>query len=247
MIDLPTTEGGWKCVLADPPWLHAMRSPKGITSRHASAHYPVMALADIKALPVRDILARDCHLFLWTTWPHLEQALEVMRAWGFRYSSDFIIWVKLNPSKTDVIWFDEKDFHVGTGYTSRKNTEIMLLGRRGSPQRLSRATRELLIAPRRQHSRKPASAYPRIEGYCPGPRLEMFARESRPGWTSWGLEATKFDEGGAEGISHDSTSAPAGRGRPAPFRPSRPTTGRGNVQADHDPRLALDEQAGRED
>lgn len=193
MTPLPAVDGGFPCILADPPWLHAMRTPKGVTSRHASAHYPVMDIASIRAMPVRQLAARDAHLFLWTTWPHLEQALSVIHAWGFTYSSDFLIWVKLNPSKAGAIWFDQGDFHVGTGYTSRKNTEVLLLGRRGAPKRLSRNTRELLIAARRQHSRKPDETYPRIEGYCPGPRLELFGRQQRPGWTVWGNEVGKFE------------------------------------------------------
>ena len=191
---LPTTEGGWSCCLADPPWNHAMRTPKGVTSRHASTHYEVMPIDEIRAMPVRSIVARDAHLFLWTTWPHLEQALSVIHAWGFTYSSNFLTWAKLNPTKAGAIYFEQSDFHVGTGYTSRKCTEVLLLGRRGQPQRLSRNTRELLISARRQHSRKPEETYARIEGYCPGPRLELFARERRDGWTSWGNQVDKFGE-----------------------------------------------------
>lgn len=185
--------GPFACILADPAWHHASRSPKGQTRRSPSHHYKTMPLAEICALPVREVAAKDCHLFLWTTWPHLPQALQVMQAWGFKYSSCFLTWVKLNPTKGDVIWFDASDFHVGMGYTSRKNTEILLLGRRGNPKRLSKSVRELMIAARREHSRKPDETHARIEAYCAGPRLEMFARESRAGWATWGNEATKFD------------------------------------------------------
>lgn len=234
-------------VLADPPWDHQMRSAKGITSRHASAHYPVMKLADIKAMPVNDILARDCHLFLWTTWPHLEQALEVMKAWGFKYSSDFLIWVKLNPTKTDLMWFGETDFHVGTGYTSRKNTEVCLLGRRGSPKRLSRGTRELLISSRRQHSRKPDSTYGRIEGYCPGPRLELFSRENRPGWTAWGRDVGMFDDG-AGAASRPRQATPQAREETIQRRPCvMVNTPRRETESGLFDSLGLDENLGRED
>lgn len=186
--------GPFSCILADPPWHHASRSAKGQTRRSPSHHYATMSLPDICALPVAASAAKDCHLFLWTTWPHLPQALKVMDAWGFKYSSAFLTWVKLNPSKGDLIWFGDADFHVGMGYTSRKNTEILLLGRRGAPKRLSKGVRELMIAARRQHSRKPDETHIRIETYCDGPRLEMFAREQRSGWTSWGNETTKFSE-----------------------------------------------------
>lgn len=187
-------QGPFACVLADPPWHHASRSPKGQTRRSPSHHYATMSLAEIQALPVKGVTAKDCHLFLWTTWPHLEQAFSVIRAWGFTYSTGFLTWVKLNPSKGDVIFMTERDFHVGMGYTSRKNTEILLLGRKGHPKRNSKAIRELMLAARRQHSRKPDESIVRVEAYCDGPRLELFARESRPGWTSWGLEQAKFDE-----------------------------------------------------
>lgn len=200
MIDLrstpqagPLPPGPFKRILADPAWRHVSRSPKGQTRRSPSHHYATMSLDEIKALPVREVADRDCHLFLWTTWPHLPQALEVITAWGFVYSSAFLTWVKLNPSKADAVFMTDKDFHVGMGHTSRKNTEILLLGRRGSPKRNSRSVRELLIAARREHSRKPDQAIERIEAYCDGPGLEMFARQSRPGWATWGLEATKFD------------------------------------------------------
>lgn len=190
----PLPPGQYACIAADPAWHHRTRSPKGINRRHPSRHYPTMSLAEICAMPVKAVAAKDCHLFLWTTWPHLQEALQVMQAWGFRYSSCFLTWVKLNPTKGDVIWFDVSDFHVGTGYTSRKNTEILLLGRRGNPKRLSKGVRELMIAARREHSRKPDETFARIEAYCPGPRLELFARESRAGWVTWGNQATKFDE-----------------------------------------------------
>lgn len=185
--------GPFKCIAADPAWLHVSRSPKGQTRRSPSHHYATMTLAEIKALPVREVAAKDCHLFLWTTWPHLQQALEVITAWGFTYSSGFLTWVKLNPRSADEMFLQVSHFHVGMGYTSRKNSEILLLGRRGNPKRLSRSVRELLIAARREHSRKPDQAYERIEAYCDGPRLEMFGRQSREGWTVWGLEAAKFD------------------------------------------------------
>lgn len=191
MIPLPP--GPFACILADPPWHHASRSAKGQTRRSPSHHYGTMPLADIKALPVREIAAKDCHLFLWTTWPHLQQALEVIAAWGFTYSSGFLTWVKLNPRSADELFLQAENFHVGMGYTSRKNSEILLIGRRGAPKRLSKSIRELMIAARREHSRKPDETYVRIEAYCAGPRLEMFARQSRPGWTVWGNEAAKFD------------------------------------------------------
>jgi N6-adenosine-specific RNA methylase IME4 len=186
--------GPFSCILADPAWRHVSRSPKGQTRRSPSHHYATMPIDEIKALPVKAVAAKNAHLFLWTTWPHLPQALDVMKAWGFTYSSGFLTWVKLNPRSADEMFLVPGHFHVGMGYTSRKNSEILLLGRRGAPKRLSKSVRELMIAARREHSRKPDETFARIEAYCEGPRLEMFSRQSRPGWTTWGNEAAKFDQ-----------------------------------------------------
>lgn len=195
--DLPTAPGGFRCILADPPWHHASRSPKGQTSRSPSHHYATMSTEEIAALPIASIAARDCHLFLWTTGPHLEQAFRVMRSWGFRYSSLAFVWVKRRKSECDdnMLFMDARDLFTGMGYTTRQNAELILLGRRGSPARLSKAVHQVIASPRREHSRKPTEAVSRIETYCAGPRLELFAREERPGWLAWGLETRKFNPG----------------------------------------------------
>jgi N6-adenosine-specific RNA methylase IME4 len=86
-----------------------------------------------------------------------------------------------------------RDFRFGPGLTTRKNCEFVILGKRGQPKRLARDVFELVVAPRREHSRKPDEVYLRIQRYCAGPRLELFARESRPGWTPRGDEPTRFD------------------------------------------------------
>ena len=194
----PLPAGPYSCILADPPWHHASRSPKGQTRRSPSHHYRTMPLAEIKALPVADVAAKDCHLFLWTTGPHLQQAFLVMNAWGFRYSSLAFVWVKRRkqPDGDDdgVLFMDRRDLFTGMGYTTRQNAELVLLGRRGAPKRLSKAIHQIITAPRQEHSRKPSEAHSRIERYCDGPRLELFARAPRDGWTVWGNETDKFAE-----------------------------------------------------
>lgn len=193
--------GGYRVIYADPAWRHVTRSPKGVTRRAPAQHYPTMPLADICDLPVSEVAARDCHLFLWTTGPHLQQAFRVIDAWGFRYSSIGFLWAKLNPAASGAMFLTDADFHVGMGYTTRKNTEICLLARRGNPKRKSKSVRELILAARREHSRKPDQARERIEAYSDGPYLEMFARQSSPGWDCWGLEAGKFDEPGGREVT----------------------------------------------
>lgn len=185
-------KGGFKVVYADPPWKYATRGKQTAgASRLPDRHYKTMGLDDICALPVGDLAASSSWLFLWTTWPHLEEALAVMKAWGFKYSSEGFTWVKLRRNHTGEL-FTRRSVHMTTGYTTRKNTEPCLLGRRGSPQRLRADVQEAIFAPVREHSRKPDEAAERIVRYAPGPRIELFAREARPGFTGWGNELGKF-------------------------------------------------------
>ncbi len=179
-------------IAADPPWAFKVFAPpkEGQQNHNVERHYDTMALADIMAMPVRDIAAKDCHLFLWTTTPHLPSALKVIEAWGFKYSASAFVWIKQRRGfKANQLRFipnAEADLHVGMGFTTRKNAEICLLARRGSPKRLSRSVREVIISPVREHSRKPDESYQRIEQYCAGPYLELFSRVDRQNWTTWG-------------------------------------------------------------
>jgi N6-adenosine-specific RNA methylase IME4 len=205
--DIAVPPGGFAAICADPPWHFKSRTAPKIdwhNPRHVERHYDTMSLDDIKALPVQDLAAKDCHLFLWVTGPMLQHGFAVMEAWGFRYSSDFGVWIKLkrshDPSQLRCVATAESDLHVGLGLTSRKNAEYLLLGRRGSPKRLAKDVRQVILAPVRQHSRKPDEAYSRIERYCAGPRIELFARQRRPGWTAFGLEIYKFHEASDGGL-----------------------------------------------
>lgn len=186
--------GHYQLILADPPWRFATRSAKGL-KRAPQSHYDCMPLDEIKRLPVADLTAKNCALLLWGIDPMLPQALEVMNAWGFRFSTTAFTWAKLNKrARTDQ--FAEKDFFTGLGYWTRANAEFCLLGVRGRPKRISRDVRRLIVAPRREHSRKPDESYTRAERLIAGPRLELFARQQRPGWDCWGNETTLFSETG---------------------------------------------------
>jgi len=199
-VTLALPSGKFGCILADPPWHFRARTALQVgnwtSRRDAEKHYPVMSLEDIKALPVADAAAKDAHLFIWTTGPCLRQTFEVMEAWGFRYSAVAFTWVKLKRSfdarQLRVLPTLESDLHVGLGLTTRKNAEFCLLGRRGNARRNAKDVREIILSPVREHSRKPDEAVTRIERYCDGPYLELFARTERPGWTSWGNETGKF-------------------------------------------------------
>jgi N6-adenosine-specific RNA methylase IME4 len=104
------------------------------------------------------------------------------------------VWVKLRRGLAQTpLQFSERDLRVGLGLTTRHNVEICLLARRSNARRLAKNVREVIVAPARQHSRKPDEVFTRIEQYCAGPYLELFARERRPNWISWGDEVNKFD------------------------------------------------------
>ncbi|KKK55097.1 hypothetical protein LCGC14_3077990, partial [marine sediment metagenome] len=156
------------------------------------------------ALPVRDLAASDCALLLWVTDPMLPRALELVKAWGFCYKTVGFYWMKLNKNvgsylteppyrgPSAALWFSEKDLFTGLGYWTRANPEQCLLATRGHPRRLARDVPRLVVAPRREHSRKPDEVRRRIERLLPGPYLELFARERAPGWDAWGDEVEKF-------------------------------------------------------
>jgi len=208
-IDVP--EGGFPVICADNPWEFKTRSKKGLEGR--PQHYGRMTHAELCALPVRDLAAKDCHLFFWTTAPHLEQAFDVLRAWGFQYSSMGFVWVKLNPcarvlelrrlktassretfSLGSQPFFTPEDLFMGQGYTTRKNAEYCLLGRRGHPKRRDKSVLDTIIAPVREHSRKPDEFFDRVVRYAAGPYLELFSRQKRDGWSVWGNEMGRFDD-----------------------------------------------------
>lgn len=184
----------YRVIAADPPWQFKSNSAAK-PWRNVMRHYDCMSLADINALPVGNIAASDAILFLWITGPFMAIGahLPLMKAWGFKPSGMGFVWVKLNPRAAS-LFILQSDLAMGGGFTTRKNAEFCLIGKRGRSVRQNAAIHEIIIDPRRQHSRKPDKFYKRAEAYSIGPYLEMFARQSRPGWDCWGNEATKFDQ-----------------------------------------------------
>lgn len=193
-FDIPA--GGFRAIVADPPWSYQVFSEKG-KGRSAERHYSCMTLGDIARLPVAEIAARDAHLFLWIPGPFLVVGahLQIMSGWGFKPCSDVFYWLKTKKGVLGTVQFvSENIFYKGMGFTTRKNAESVVLGRKGLPRRNTKSMHQLILAPRREHSRKPDEVYARVEEYCDGPYLNLFARESRGNWTTWGNENTKFDE-----------------------------------------------------
>ncbi|MGF1561553.1 MAG: MT-A70 family methyltransferase [Geminicoccaceae bacterium] len=196
LLPAPPAAGRYHVIYADPPWRFDTYSDKG-KGRSAEAHYDCLSLNDIKALPVADWAAGDAVLLLWVTDPLLPRGLDVMAAWGFTYKTIAFVWAKLNR-RADPDHLRPGDFFRGLGYWTRANPELCLLGTRGQPKRVARDVDRLVIAPRREHSRKPEEIYQRIERLVDGPYLELFARQQRERWHAWGAQAGLFDHGPVE-------------------------------------------------
>ncbi|MGH6851358.1 MAG: MT-A70 family methyltransferase [Methylocella sp.] len=178
-------------IYADPPWSFRNWSAKG-TGRNAISHYDCLDPAALAALPVADLAADDCVLFLWAIDPLLPRALDLIRAWGFEYKTVGFYWVKLNSAPKH-----DADYFTGLGYWTRANPEQCLMATRGKPPRKAKNVRRLVVEKRRQHSRKPDCVRERIEALVDGPYLELFARETKPGWDCWGDQRGLFDSGPA--------------------------------------------------
>lgn len=194
-VGLP--ERHFAVIYADPPTEWQTFSEKGLEGR--PQHYARMSTLDIAAMPVRGLAAKDCHLFLWVTGPHLVAGLHlpILRGWGFEPSSIAFVWVKpadgeLVPGR--LVRWDDALFFKGHGMTTRQNAEYLVLGRRGSPARLSAGIGQVIMAHRGAHSQKPKIFRKRIEEYASGPYLELFSRVEVEGWTCWGDEVGLLGE-----------------------------------------------------
>lgn len=169
----------YQIILADPPWTYA--NMKNKDPKMGGISYPTMSLAEIKALPVADLADKDCALFMWATMPLLREGLEVIEAWGFKYTTCAFTWVKQNPSGEGI--------YSGLGHWTNGNAELCLFAKRGAPKRVEKNVKQILIAPRGRHSAKPVETRERITRLLGDlPRIELFAREKPEGWDVWGNE-----------------------------------------------------------
>ena len=192
--------GKYGAILADPPWRFATWNKATAVQKRGSktayfasvAHYSTMTMPEMTALPVADIAARDCVLFMWIVWPMLSDAMALISAWGFEYKTCAFAWMKADASQVD-LFADAITPRMLMGYWTRANSEVCLLATRGKPKRQHADVRQGIVEPVRDHSRKPDCIHDRIERLVAGPYVELFARQStRPGWEFWGNETTKF-------------------------------------------------------
>ncbi len=180
--DIFMTNKRYNIIYADPPWFYNKR--KNLDKRFgkgAAGHYNVMKFEDIAALPIKDIAATNSALFLWVTFPNLIEGVELFEKWGFRYSTLGFSWIKTNPK-------NGKPFF-GIGYYAKSNCEVCLMGVKGKMKPVNNTVSSCIIAPRREHSRKPDEARNRIvKLFGDIPRIELFARQYADGWDCWGNE-----------------------------------------------------------
>lgn len=178
MIPFPNKK--YSVIYADPPWDYEDKRCEGA----AAEHYPTMRIEDICALPVQNIADDNCVLFLWATYPKLKEALKVIEAWGFKYKSIGFQWVKQNRSGNG--------YFFGLGRWTRGNTEPCLIAVKGKPHRASNSVSQLIFAPLRVHSQKPDITRDKIQELMGENQscIELFARNTTPGWDVWGDEVT---------------------------------------------------------
>lgn len=180
-VDIFNTDKKYNIIYADPPWQYKAWNGVGDGKKTAENHYKCMRKEDIQNLPIKEITADDCVLFLWVTFPLLEEGLELIKRWGFTYKTCGFTWVKKNKKSDGWFW--------GLGHWTRANAEICLLATNGKPKRVSRSVHQICDARISEHSRKPDEIRERIVQLCGDlPRIELFARQYADGWDCWGNE-----------------------------------------------------------
>lgn len=203
----PLPEGPFRTIVADPPWDYSRKLSGGGTSgyspvhhsrggsRGAANHYKTLGLNDLMQLPVGDIAADESHLYLWTTGTFLVEAHELAAAWGFS-PKGVIPWVKTTSAPLDAIAKTGQmgsAVRMGMGRYIRWTSEFVLFAVRGKLPTLRNDARGIVFAPVRRHSEKPEEMYDLIRSLSPEPRLDIFARSVRSGFSTWGDEAPEPD------------------------------------------------------
>ena len=181
-VDIFNTDKKYQIIYADPPWEY---KASGSGNRVVGSKYETLNIEDIKRMPIQNICNDTSILFMWVTFPRLEQGMEAIKAWGFQYYGLGFDWVKMNKKSDTPFW--------GMGYYTRQNTEICLIGvKKSMKQRIKPQVRNELSVVHskiREHSRKPDEIRESIVNICGDvPRIELFARQEFDGWDCWGNE-----------------------------------------------------------
>lgn len=178
-VDIYKTNKKYNIIYADPPWSYKDKALAG--NRGACCKYDVMTIEDIENLPIKDISASDCILFMWVTMPFLKDCFDVIKSWGFKYKTCAFTWIKQNKKSNSLFW--------GMGSWTRANAELCLIATKGKPKRQSAKVHSVIMSKIREHSRKPDEVRDKIVELCGDiQRIELFARQSVDGWDCWGNE-----------------------------------------------------------
>lgn len=184
-IDIYNTDKKYNIIYADPPWQYKDKACAG--KRGACYKYNVMQENDLKKVPVKEISADDCILFMWITMPKLNECFDLIKTWGFQYKTCAFTWIKTNKKTDSLFW--------GMGNWTRANAELCLIATKGKPKRKSTKVHSVIISKIREHSRKPDEVRDKIVELCGDiPRIELFARQAADDWDCWGLEAPDIDD-----------------------------------------------------
>ena len=182
---LPFPDKKYQIIYADPPWYYKNYANQ-TASRWVGNQYFLMSEQDICNLPINNIAADNCILFLWITAPQFETAFKVINAWGFKYKTLGFCWVKKNKKKDSFFW--------GMGYWTRSNVELCLIAVKGRPKRINTSIHQIVYSPIEKHSKKPDIVRDKIVKLVGDlPRIELFAREWHFGWDAWGDEIKEKD------------------------------------------------------
>ena len=172
----------YSIIYADPPWEYNSRANHKTRFRGgACGHYNLMSMEEIKKLPINELAEDNCVLFLWTTFPYLDEQIRLFEHWGFKYKTLGFSWIKINKRNGKAFF--------GVGYYAKSNCEVCLMGIKGKMKPISNNVSSVIISPRREHSRKPDEVREKIvELFGDVPRIELFARQKVEGWDVWGNE-----------------------------------------------------------
>ncbi|MBR3803911.1 MAG: adenine methyltransferase [Clostridia bacterium] len=181
-VDIFNTNKKYSIIYADPPWQYKVWSKDTGLKRSAESHYNTMQKEEIQGLPIRELTDKNAVLFLWVTYPCLQEGIELITKWGFTYKTCAFSWVKLNKKSNTPF--------TGMGYYTRANNEICLLATKGKVlPRKSKTVKQIVMTKIEEHSKKPSIVRDRITNlFGDLPRLELFARQHADGWDCWGNE-----------------------------------------------------------
>jgi N6-adenosine-specific RNA methylase IME4 len=172
----------YELIVIDPPWGFDLYSKEG-AKKSALAKYELMTDAVIKSLPVGNLASMDCLLYCWSTAPQLPLAIDCIKAWGFEYKS-LLMWRKVTSNGK---------IRMGTGYRVRTTGELIIVGTLGKPKQTV-IPQTIFDGVAREHSRKPDEFYDLCNKIMPqARRADVFARQRRDGWHSFGDEVGKFE------------------------------------------------------